>query len=237
MSDSFNKNFEGALDNKIKIQMNLVRKGGDLSGSYFYEKYRKKIILKGAIDENGYFEITEYDEKNQENGAFYGAFISDEAMVGFWNSAASPDRRLSFQLVESGKLASSLISNENRPTKLGCQVKNNNGSLSILMIGSAIVGFEYDNVGGNYHTCGLLVDRRQKGVRWEDGASLTKIIFTKEFFENDQSAEVSIKKSASGYDINFSGDLSYFCGVRAALPSKVSVYKSGNVWVGKAQYQ
>lgn len=235
VSNNFNRTFDGTLDNKIKIQMNLIRKGSDLSGSYFYEKYRKNIILKGSINENGYFEITEYDAKNAENGAFYGAFISDEAMVGFWNSTASPDRRLSFQLVESGKQASSIITDENRPAKLECQVKNNSGGLSILMIGSAIVGFEYNNVGGNYHTCTLLVDRREKGVRWEDSAPITKIIFTKEFFEDENTAEVVIKKSASQYDITFSGNLSYFCGLRAGLPSKVSVYKSGNIWVGKAQ--
>jgi hypothetical protein len=233
--DSFNKNFEGALDDKIKIRMNLIRQGRDLSGSYLYEKYGKNITLKGVINESGYFEITEYDEKNVENGTFYGAFTSDAAMVGFWTKDSPSNRFLSFHLVESGKQAA--LTERDKPAAIRCQVKNDNGDATLLMIGGAVVAFEYGNVGANYHTCGLYADRAQKGIVWEDSDATTRITFTKEFFESENTAGIEIKKTASRYDIKFSGDLTYFCGVRALIPPKVSIYKSGNVWVGKAQYQ
>lgn len=234
VANNFNKTFEGTLDNRIRIRMNLIRKGNDLSGSYFYEKYKKNIALSGDINENGYFEMEERDDKNQITGAFHGAFISDEAIVGFWNKDDLFGSILPFQLIESGKQTVALITDRNRPVKIECEVKNNNGSLTILLIGDLIVGLGYQNVGGNAHTCSMYVDRREKGVVWQDRDQMTKITFTKEYFNDDQSAEVSIKKSQQGYDITFTGYLTYFCGVRSILPPKVTVYKSGKIWIGKS---
>lgn len=58
LEDNFEKNFSGKIDN-YGVKMNLKRAGDKLTGYYYYTEYRKKIELKGTIN-NASFELEEF---------------------------------------------------------------------------------------------------------------------------------------------------------------------------------
>lgn len=91
--------FRGTIDDNLTITMELNRKGDKLSGSYYYEKHKVDIPIKGTVDENGNFRIDEYGNNGGVSGTFKGRFLSDTQMKGTW---VSPDgkRNLSFSLTK-----------------------------------------------------------------------------------------------------------------------------------------
>ncbi|HEX3227543.1 MAG TPA: DUF3298 and DUF4163 domain-containing protein [Pyrinomonadaceae bacterium] len=64
--------FSGKLGNKYRIQMRLRRVGGNLAGSYFYERVRQDLALRGEIDGHGNFTLREYDAGGAQTGVFKG---------------------------------------------------------------------------------------------------------------------------------------------------------------------
>jgi len=69
-------NFRGSIAN-LSIEMNLVREGERLTGSYFYPRIAKNIDLKGEIDRDGNVALRESDETGKETGVFKGKWKSN----------------------------------------------------------------------------------------------------------------------------------------------------------------
>jgi hypothetical protein len=66
------RTFSGKLGNRYRIQMRLRRDGGKLSGTYFYERMRQDLMLRGGIDGQGNFSLREYDAGGAQTGVFKG---------------------------------------------------------------------------------------------------------------------------------------------------------------------
>src|SRR5436190_19126590 len=64
--------FSGKLGNKYRIQMRLRREGGNLTGTYFYERMRQNLTLRGEIDGHANFILREYDAGGAQTGVFKG---------------------------------------------------------------------------------------------------------------------------------------------------------------------
>jgi hypothetical protein len=64
--------FSGKLGDKYRIQMQLRREGSKLSGTYFYERVRQNIALRGEMDALGNFTLREYDAGGAQTGIFKG---------------------------------------------------------------------------------------------------------------------------------------------------------------------
>jgi hypothetical protein len=93
--------FEGAINNQYQIQMHLVRSGENLSGSYFYTKYKVDIPIKGTIDGQDNFTINEFDSKGNQTGVFKGRLVSSNEMEGNW-SKPNGDKLMPFSLKATG---------------------------------------------------------------------------------------------------------------------------------------
>lgn len=69
-------NFRGSIAN-LSIEMNLVREGEKLSGTYFYPRIGKNIELKGEIDKDNNVNLRESDAAGAETGVFKGKWKSN----------------------------------------------------------------------------------------------------------------------------------------------------------------
>jgi hypothetical protein len=70
------------------------------SGFYYYDKYQKKIRIDGFLYSNRFISLTEFDENNEENGAFYG-FINDNQIIkGAWRNSIA-EKKYPFYLHDS----------------------------------------------------------------------------------------------------------------------------------------
>jgi len=83
--------FSGKLGNKYRIQMRLHRDGGNLAGSYFYERVRQDLALRGEIDGHGNFTLREYDAGGAQTGVFKGQWRPSDCegcgdlLIGKWS--------------------------------------------------------------------------------------------------------------------------------------------------------
>lgn len=57
------------------------------NGFYYYDKYQKKIRIDGFLYSNGFISLTEFDENNEENGAFYGLINDNQIIKGAWRNS------------------------------------------------------------------------------------------------------------------------------------------------------
>ncbi len=80
--NEFKKLLMGALDENLQVQMELTRKGNQLSGAYFYERAGaanvalKTISLTGKVDKDGKTTLTETvqtEQGGEKTGEFKGA--------------------------------------------------------------------------------------------------------------------------------------------------------------------
>lgn len=79
--------YKGTINNNIYIQMSIYPLGQDIVGSYFYEKERKEINLKGKAGNNEIV-LYEYDLQDKNTGIFRGTMNTVDKIQGTW---ASPD--------------------------------------------------------------------------------------------------------------------------------------------------
>ncbi len=70
------KIFRGFV-NGIPVQINLTRKGSELSGNYFYSRVGKEIQLAGKINQDGSFNLTETDADGKKTGEFSGKWTEE----------------------------------------------------------------------------------------------------------------------------------------------------------------
>lgn len=89
--------YSGAINKTLNIKMKLSIADGKISGSYYYEKNKVEIPLKGTIDDSENFEIQEYDAQGKVTGVFRGEHTGILELEGDWSKPGS-DRKLSFVL-------------------------------------------------------------------------------------------------------------------------------------------
>jgi hypothetical protein len=94
---AFSKTFSGTIDGKYGITMNLVSKGNEISGSYFYNKVKQPIAIAGSINAEGKFTMEETDATGKVTGIFEGTLFSDTELTGKWSKPDS-DKQLPFSL-------------------------------------------------------------------------------------------------------------------------------------------
>jgi hypothetical protein len=63
--------FRGTIAN-LSIEMQLLRDGDRLTGTYFYPKVGKNITLTGTVDQGGNVTLTEADDSGKQTGLFKG---------------------------------------------------------------------------------------------------------------------------------------------------------------------
>ncbi len=63
--------FRGTIAN-LSIEMQLIREGENLSGTYFYPKVGKNITLSGTVDKDNNVTLNEADESGKQTGVFKG---------------------------------------------------------------------------------------------------------------------------------------------------------------------
>ena len=89
------KKFRGMI-NGIGFEMNLIREGDKLSGTYFYTKVGKDLKISGTIDKNGKFTFSETDESGKKTGEWSGTWKESRneygaLLEGDWKKANSKD--------------------------------------------------------------------------------------------------------------------------------------------------
>lgn len=81
----FERQFDGAINSKYQIAMVIRRKGEKLEGSYFYKRVGKNLQLKGTVQEDGSFELAEFDSGGNSTGFFKGNSITAKRLEGTWS--------------------------------------------------------------------------------------------------------------------------------------------------------
>jgi hypothetical protein len=117
--------YVGTIKGTIPIRMTLKVEGQRVTGTYYYEKYKKPIQLTGAVGADGTVLLMEYDGKGAETGRFEGSFSPNGAFSGSWSS---PDRskEMPFSVRPSDGAASTLDPTGSYSTK--------NGSLAVRLL-------------------------------------------------------------------------------------------------------
>ncbi|HEY8892583.1 MAG TPA: lipoprotein [Clostridium sp.] len=78
--------YNGTINNNIKIQMSIYKQDREIVGTYFYEKQGKEIKLKGKSDEKDII-LYEYDAAGKNTGIFMGTMKTVDKIEGKWVSA------------------------------------------------------------------------------------------------------------------------------------------------------
>lgn len=78
--------FEGMINNNLRIRMMLTFQGKKVTGSYFYDKYKKDIALNGERTGES-LRMEESDGKGIITGRIAASFVSPTDMKGDWTSA------------------------------------------------------------------------------------------------------------------------------------------------------
>ncbi len=91
------KYFTGSIGSSLGLQMKLIRRGDELSGSYFYKKIGTSIALRGAIDKGGNVTLDEFDPRGKQTGKFSGKWQADNdsglvTIAGDWSKPDSQSK-------------------------------------------------------------------------------------------------------------------------------------------------
>lgn len=81
--DLFSREYEGTLNYDYEISMSLTRSGDSLSGHVVPKSKGYSIRVNGTIDNEGFFDLSEYDDQNNWTGTYKGR-ISDGRIEGKW---------------------------------------------------------------------------------------------------------------------------------------------------------
>lgn len=98
----------GAINGNLPIHMSLkIDSKGNVTGSYYYDKYKKTIKLSGSISGKQVY-MTEFDAKGKETGYFQGWWIAGTGFNGVWSNPEStrqlPVEALTVKAVTSFKV-------------------------------------------------------------------------------------------------------------------------------------
>ena len=85
-AETSEKVFTGTIEQTLKITMTLKFEGNQVSGTYFYDTYKKPIALKGTIDDQKNILINELDDYKKVKGIFKGTIAADNKIEGTWST-------------------------------------------------------------------------------------------------------------------------------------------------------
>ncbi len=98
--------FRGTIG-ELKVEMDIKRDGGNLSGSYYYVKSgsSNRLMLKGKIDADGSFTMQETDAAGKQTGEFKGKwkeepYESGATLEGEWSKPGQTGDPLGFYAFE-----------------------------------------------------------------------------------------------------------------------------------------
>ena len=100
----------GEIADGLNIEMQLVREGSKLSGSYYYEYIGRDISVRGTIGETDGVVLEEF-VKERKTGVFMGKFVSAARIEGKWSKPGSTRSR-DFFLVGTGLLNGMPVSHD-----------------------------------------------------------------------------------------------------------------------------
>ncbi|MEW6125664.1 MAG: hypothetical protein AB1757_01260 [Acidobacteriota bacterium] len=92
--------FTGTINKTLRIKMTLAQDGQRLSGSYYYERVGKAIVLNGTVS-GQQFTLKEFDESGKPTGTFKGRFVTASSIEGIWTNADG-SKSFPFALTASG---------------------------------------------------------------------------------------------------------------------------------------
>ena len=148
------REFKGAINDDLKITMKLSFRDKEVSGTYYYDKYKKDIKLSGSADASGGLELKEYDPRGAVTGSFSGELSPAGLFQGSWSS---PDgsKVYPFRLKETGSDAAPAGAWV-KPGEWSRQVKNawSAGDLTIGHVTARDFGFSLEVMSGS-HTGGV----------------------------------------------------------------------------------
>lgn len=120
------KIFRGMI-NGTAFEMNLVREGDKLAGTYFYVKVGKDLNLSGTIDAGGNFKLKESDASGKATGEWSGTWkedanVSGAVLEGQWKKPGESDgasqnfyaTQQMIELTNGAKLVNKTIKEENK---------------------------------------------------------------------------------------------------------------------------
>lgn len=83
---NFDRTYLGAINYDNKIEIRLIRDGDNLSGEIIPQnRYSTQITVKGTIDDEGSFEMSEYDDQKNVTGFYKGYLYSNGKIEGTWS--------------------------------------------------------------------------------------------------------------------------------------------------------
>jgi hypothetical protein len=80
----WSRQWRGSLGTRLKIEMELDRSYGGLSGSYTYEPSKDRLLLEGHVEDDGTVALTEQTADGDETGRFEGRFDAQGRFTGTW---------------------------------------------------------------------------------------------------------------------------------------------------------
>ena len=83
--NDFNASYEGSINDKYEISMQLTKVGNSIGGFYSYKNKKTAIWLNGSITEDGLIDLSEIN-KGSVTGVFKGKIV-DNKFAGIWSKA------------------------------------------------------------------------------------------------------------------------------------------------------
>jgi hypothetical protein len=90
--------YEGTIGKNTNIVMSLFIDKNKVDGSYFYDKVRKEINIKGTINGDN-ITLNEYGQDNSATAAFNGKVDKDNNISGKWISKTKEAQNFNIKLV------------------------------------------------------------------------------------------------------------------------------------------
>ncbi|MBW9150480.1 hypothetical protein K2F40_16170 [Clostridium sp. CM028] len=76
----------GAINRNLNVHMKLFFNSNEVSGTYYYDKYKTDIILKGVYDMDNNVTMNELDNNENITGVFKGKIFSNGEYIGSWSN-------------------------------------------------------------------------------------------------------------------------------------------------------
>lgn len=76
----------GMIDKTFKVHMNLQVNNSRVTGTYYYDKYKKDIHLKGIISFDGNVLLQEHTPDDEVTGTFTGKVYFNRFIIGVWKN-------------------------------------------------------------------------------------------------------------------------------------------------------
>lgn len=77
--------YEGTINNTLKIKMSLYKLSGEIVGTYSYESGEEEVKLKGKSD-NKKIMLFQYNESGEIVAVFQGDMVSIDKIQGVWSN-------------------------------------------------------------------------------------------------------------------------------------------------------